>query len=476
MYYDQSNCIASSESTPIIKMFSLLKQISKATLLTLPLLYACTPTPNTSAIKDLHPGFMDYDEQLVRMGNQLPGFGGMFYDDNGNLNVYFSGAAWLESNNAPEAAKQRVKTALTAVFNEDLSIRSSASGASTSAGIQFLQGQFSIHELARWRVKVEALMHIQGVVLSDLDEAKNRLKMGVENETVRTQILMALREARIPPGAVAIEIMPPFQQFSTLRDKNRPIQGGNEIDTLGAQEPINSNLQGQVCSTGFIGVLGFTTGFVTASHCTFNRGGVEGTQFYQQGNDPFNESIGYETVDPGYWSSPIASQCPAGRRCRYSDAAFITLNADFAFATPMIRKPDSINTQSITLDSDGLSLVVWDALDAAEVGVNDRATVLVEGTTVEKIGSGSGWTSGRIFETCANTNVAGTDITLKCQYHVLSEDTLNPIATLGDSGAPVFQRLWVADDRTDPLYGKVKLLGTMWGGGNHSCSRDSVFI
>lgn len=61
-----------------------------------------------------------------------------------------------------------------------------------------------------------------------------------------------------------------------------------------------------------------------------------------------------------------------------------------------------------------------------------EAAYPVAGQTLEKIGRTTGWTYGQVTNTCVDTNVAGSNITLLCQDYVSAG------IGAGDSGSPVF--------------------------------------
>ena len=75
-------------------------------------------------------------------------------------------------------------------------------------------------------------------------------------------------------------------------------------------------------------------GFLTASHCTPQQWGYDGSAVQQ--NDA-GGVIGVELADPSHWTGTVNGfNCPAGRLCRESDAAFFSLTAD---ASPGVNRP-----------------------------------------------------------------------------------------------------------------------------------------
>lgn len=82
-----------------------------------------------------------------------------------------------------------------------------------------------------------------------------------------------------------------------------------------------------------------------------------------------------------------------------------------------------------------------------------EAAYPVAGGTLQKIGRTTGWTYGQVTNTCADTNVSGSNITLLCQDYVRAG--VGP----GDSGSPVFAWNGGSD---------ITLYGLLWGGGTNT--------
>ena len=76
------------------------------------------------------------------------------------------------------------------------------------------------------------------------------------------------------------------------------------------------------------------------------------------------------------------------------------------------------------------------------------------GQTVNKIGRTTGWTFGKVTNTCVTVNVSGSNITQICQSLVTAG------VGAGDSGSPVFN--WSGTGNT------VRLAGILWGGSGNN--------
>jgi hypothetical protein len=349
----------------------------------------------------------------------VPAFGGLFVDESTDT-LYVYMVPHLPGDLAT------LDQALTAAFG---------SNRPTEYRIETLPGKYTFRQLKAWddRMSPEVLA-TPGVVLTDIDDKKNRLTVGVEDPNLLHAVEAELSILGIPREAVDIEQMSPLEPDLTLQDYHRPVYGGLQIERSA----------GGTCTLGFFAKdTRGATGFVTNSHCTDVQGGVEGTVFSQPSNIfPLPTVIGTEASDPCYFPSPTCaapwfSGCPAGQLCRYSDSAF----AVAAGVVPGFGKI-AHSTGGGSINWDGSSVfVITDQGDLGEVG-----------KTVYKVGSMTGLTSGTITRVCAKVASSDGIHTFLCQT------LANYLRAGGDSGSPVFQV-------TNAVTNEVKLIGIHWGGG-----------
>jgi hypothetical protein len=403
-------------------------------------LTACIPDQNSIG-KDgqekrrVHPGVPTYDDDLVEMARQIPGFGGMFTDTQGDFNVYLSGPAMVEGRNFPDVAKEKITAALIKVFGEDLSKRiqllPTGVALNASPAIKFLEGQYSMIELARWYPDVQAVFRIDGVTATDIDEGSNRIKIGIEEESIRTQVQATLAENGVPPEMVTIVIRPAHQPVARLGDTIRPTQAGTMIN-YDDIDPITGAPDVRICSLGLnVGVYDTDTlGFLTNSHCTTEMGTVSGDDYYQNYFSP-DGYVGKEVLDPTFWTSLAWWECPWGRRCRYSDAALVEYTPTTNVGLGLIARPALVN-------DDSYDQKLIDAANPTLNVSNVRIADIGQGMLIHKIGSTTGWTYGRIREVCLNIPLQDSNVTLKCQTVVERLDDTYSIVDGGDSGAPAF--------------------------------------
>lgn len=133
-----------------------------------------------------------YDERLVRVEQRAPGFGGMFIDTRGRLAVYLLDRAALP------AARAAIET----IFGADRI---------PAAGVRAVQGQYTISQLKAWTEQARVVLQHPGVTLVDLDEARNRVTIGVADNSQIGRVERMLSALRIPRKAVIIERSKPIR-------------------------------------------------------------------------------------------------------------------------------------------------------------------------------------------------------------------------------------------------------------------------
>lgn len=170
------------------------------------------------------------------------------------------------------------------------------------------KAKFAYADLSDWFHDASPeVLEMPGVVFVDLDEANNRLLVGVEGPGAMREVRKIAARMGIPADAMEVQETPPIHFAATLRDRVRPVQGGLQI-----------HFSSYLCTLGFNAIRSGQASFITNSHCTSVQGGTEGTQYYQPLSSVDGTVIATEVADPTYWTG---GSCPAGRRCRYSDSA-----------------------------------------------------------------------------------------------------------------------------------------------------------
>jgi hypothetical protein len=339
------------------------------------------------------------DADPIELGRKVPGFGGFYLDPQAKPVVYLRGAD--QRGNAERAL---------APF---LAVQGLA-----ASELRVLPARFDWDQLELWSRRVSGeILAVPGSVYVDADEANNRVLVGVERGAT-ARIQAALARLGIPNSAVTIQETEPIRMTATLRNRVRPVSGGLQV-----------NFPGFLCTLGFNAIRGGQNSFITNSHCTTDPGGTEGTPYWQP-TQSSGGRIGTEVSDPVYFSN--RNGCPAGKRCRFSDAARGSYTAGTPFSLGKIARTSGANNGSLTI--------------SGTFSIRAEGTASV-GQTVSKVGRTSGWTRGRMTNRCLDVAIKGTNIVQLCQ------DIVSARAGAGDSGSPVFK----GND-------SVTLVGVLWGG------------
>ncbi|TVP44874.1 MAG: hypothetical protein EA350_10715 [Gemmatimonadales bacterium] len=400
------------------------------------------PTESTSA-EDAQPSLFGglapdpqrfdggLDAEFVRIARDVPGFGGVYYDERGTLVMVLAG-------DAPEISMLSLEAPL-----ERLAIDPRAQPVRVQAA------QYSFIELDAMHRNARPVLDINGVVFTDADERANRVRIGVSNPSARAAVESELQRAGVPLEAVIISDAEPIEPMQlTLRDRVRPMGGGLQIWRFVPPS------QASICTLGFnvrAPNRPNIQGFVTNSHCTTQQGVVLGTEWNQKQLAFPLETIAVEAHDPPFFQG---APCPEGRNCRYSDAAgaqFSVGVADQGFG--LIHRTTAVSQHTAgPLDIDP---------------VNPAWTIISEtpfptlGQTLHKTGRTTGWLAGPVIQTCINTNVAGGG-----QISLLCQDRVQATPAGGDSGSPVFSRYGESND--------VSLVGILWGGSGNTYVLSSM--
>lgn len=372
------------------------------------------------------PVLRTLDDDFEELAQQAPGFGGLFYDDAGRLNVYLKNPA--------------VRTQLEPTLVSFLSRRDQALASAKRnevARMNVLPARFDYVELATWYRQIASIFNTPGIILTDIDEVHNRLVLGVVSEAGRSTVAGKLRELGTPTGLVSIEKMPPVRVASAnLQSLVRPVPASVQIA-----------FSGYICTLGWnayyrdaAGIYDGSRYFITASHCSDATWANTGTRF---GQPDVGNYIGLEVADPAPFDNSANSLCPTGYQCRYSDALlarytkFVGWNHGH-FPTVINSAPFEITGYKIFQSDDAQ----WGQVPPE----------LYAGLSLEKTGRTTGRTTGTLLNTCVGILVyeGGLPTTrwMPCQFQA-NNLSIGP----GDSGSPVYHTNYNGD--ANPLFGIV---------------------
>jgi hypothetical protein len=356
----------------------------------------------------------DVPDQLA-IAREIPAFGGLFIAEDGVATVYLTDA---EARPAVEARLEGFMR---------------GRGEAASA-LRVVPARFNYLALDGWFRGVAPLHGVDGVVFSDLDEARNRVVVGVEHGAARMAAEAALGALGVPRDAIEFQVTEPIHLAATLRSYVRPLTGGLQI-----------HFSQYVCTLGFNATHSQGSSFITNSHCTAKQGGTEGTLYYQPTSSTPDSYIGIEVDDPTYFKGGV---CPRGKQCRYSDSARGLYEAGVLTTLGAISRPESSDPLVGTLNISATNPVFT---------ITGKRNNVVVGEVVNKVGRTTGWTYGEVTRTCVNTSVSGSNIMQLCQNFVSAG------VQGGDSGSNVFSL---------SSTGAATLVGILWGG----TSANNTFV
>ncbi len=340
----------------------------------------------------------------------VPGFGGFYYDDQDRPTVFLTAAG--DRGRAEQALGREL--AGRGLGARDLQVR---------------RGEYTWRDLNRWFGLVStAALTPDGAAWVDADETSNRVRIGISDLSAMARVRAAVARTGVPAEATVFEVTERIKPMLGLRDVVNPKVGGIQI-----------NFPGFLCTMGFNVTAGTNGGFITNSHCTNVQGGVENTPYWQPLESVAPTQIATEVADPAYTTG---GACPAGSVCRNSDASRAAYASGVSWSLGQLARTGSSKNGSLEI------VGTW-TITAAE----DASSSFPINTVLNKVGRTTGWSQGKVSNTCVNTGVSGTNIVQFCQTFVRAK------VNSGDSGSPVFQ----ITSGTN-----VKLVGILWGGGGGS--------
>lgn len=370
------------------------------------------PEPAPDAIRG-------HEEEFVKLAQEIPGFAGYFYD---------GGTRVVQLTDLSQQARAAAALDASATAKAELAEGSAHAEGQKTGATRYVQARYDFLTLRGFRDRSsQNVLSVDGAEFADLDEARNRIVVGISSETAQAGVEQQLKEAGVPLEAVEYEITKPVEPHVTLQQFRRPLEGGLQIAW-----------SSYVCTLGFITVRSGQRAFVTNSHCSNTTWALDGVSYYQPWVAAAN-LVGREVADPRSWRcGPFWSR----RDCRWSDAAIaqissgtVASNLGFIARTRWWGGPNFGAVGSLDIDDP----------TRPRMRITGKRAFPRRGDMVDKVGRTSGWTYGFVTRTCVDSNVGGR--------RVLCQDYATYTSQGGDSGSPVF--VWHGDT--------VTLQGINWG-------------
>lgn len=379
---------------------------------------------------DLQPAFRPSGgEQAMRarpgeagflaLAERIPGFGGYAFDADGNL------VAFIKGRTPDGDAAARV------LLTRLLDRRRPGLGRQGGAVI-VRTADFAFEELAAWREMLtdSLLGRGLGVRSTDVDEASNRIRIGVAGSTGRSAVMRVAVQAGVPVTALAIgdEGLAEFEAEANV-GSSPPLASHPSVNGLflgGMMILRQEGISIKACTLGFYAKYAGVTVGVSNSHCSRERdsNGGDGTLFY---NSQFTYR-GVETHDRShYWCPSLLSP---GRHCRGADA--MLFRAEMSAPSPAFRRI----VRYTVLNPGSTVSTAYHAINASNPIVIGARFEARTGEVINKAGIATGWTQGVVTATCKDVEMwivpVGGGNVYRCQHEA------NYGRAGGDSGAPVF--------------------------------------
>lgn len=367
------------------------------------------------------------DDEFAELAKRLPGFGGLYVSD-GQIAIF------LTHVGDSVIARQFIRPFVDSVAGRAIT-------AALAPSFRVLQGDYDFRDLLRWKRLIVSNVETHGLVSIDVDESRNRVRIGVLDSATRERVLQRLSALNVPGAATEIVLDAPANVETTVQQYQRPMVGGIQIQAAGSL-PCTFTANVWLRPTYFT-VDSTHNYFITSSHCTSVFGVVTGQQVGQP--TMATEVIGWEQWDPPLFNSAhpyYGGLCPAGKLCRTSDAAMFYMQ-DVAGSWDYW--PNTIASTS------GLTIQYF-------VEISGTTANPLVGMTVYKVGRSTGETWGSVTASCVD--VPQFDEGVDTGRWMICQGRANFSSQSGDSGAPV----------VSPPTGNypVHIVGVFWGAGYFS--------
>jgi hypothetical protein len=348
---------------------------------------------------------MDLDELSAAVADRYPGFAGFTKGFDGAPRAAFTAKAQM-----PDVA-----------FSAQLrSMRTPQAALALSLGesVQIARAQFDARELLTYKNRAFATGRAggKGTVFVDINEQTNRVEVGYDESMEPAQIEQ-LRAQLLQSGvaSAALVMVPAPKRTSNVRIDAVPGPGvgGTQISF------INENNGVGLCSVGVPVVREGVLGFVTGSHCSNTKYGVDPAKGPSPYYTPDGQLLASENFDPpAVDCSDFAGASDFSGYCRNADALFA------AAANPgSVRLGRIWYANPATLDV------------AGQYRISGTRDFVGAGAQVTKTGRTTGTTTGIVARTCVTAFIDQGSVR---PYTVLCATEAYMRSSPGDSGGAVF--------------------------------------
>jgi len=340
--------------------------------------------------------FRTFDDELHDIALQVPGFAGLYLDNEGALVILGAGVS-------DTASMVNAVRSVTSSSGLDLT-----SPSKTQSAV-FRSVSHDFRSLVEWKRLLREHAWTSGIVFVDIDEVGNVLRVGVENADVQQRVRAQLISLGVPAQGLVVDVSGRAVPEADLTDKFRPIPAG-----------VLSTSAFGGCTVGFNVSTEIGLGYVLSSHCGWRFGNLQDGTVFSQNSGPSNV-VGIEAADP---ELDPCSQAAAG--CRYSDAAFIVYDSASLGEHGLIARTLWLGSKTINTSHPRFTINT------------PSYAFLPVGATVNKMGQTTGWTQGTVLSSCIDVEWTVRSQGAPLTTYLLCQFGANYGSDGGDSGAPVF--------------------------------------
>jgi hypothetical protein len=171
---------------------------------------AAVPADSPALLQSVNPAASVIQDERYRpsearsaaLSRQVPGFGGLYFDEAGNLHVYVRDMA--------NQGLARAAVAQDLAESRREAVGAAAAGRAANPQIIVHAARFEFAQLADWRNRLtKPVLRVPGVVYNGLNEPDNVLEVGIDRnrgESVRAQVMRTVAELGIPEDAILIAL------------------------------------------------------------------------------------------------------------------------------------------------------------------------------------------------------------------------------------------------------------------------------
>jgi hypothetical protein len=147
------------------------------------------------------------DDMFDELALELPGFGGLYLNDAGELVVRFVGGR------APDDLRMRIQGVMGVVPGRP------------GGSVHVVDAKYDFHALRTFASSILRTTPLPDYSMLDINESRNTVVLGLPDAASLSAIKDAVRSLPIPQDAMEFVLQAPMRFLSTLQDSTNPLSG-----------------------------------------------------------------------------------------------------------------------------------------------------------------------------------------------------------------------------------------------------------